>query len=75
MRYYSFAYPDQDKDVVETMSEDDIRKEYYPYWYGKMCEKFGQERVDAYYTFEDCLDDWKVVHWAWDVTGETDEYY
>lgn len=72
MRYYSFAYPIKGRDVVETMSEDDIRKEYYPYWYGKMCEKFGQEHVDATYSFEECLEDWVVVHWAWEVTGETE---
>ena len=67
MRYYSFAYPTEGDDVVETMSEDDIRKEYYPYWYGKMCEKFGKEHVDANYCFEDCLVDWIVIHWAWEV--------
>lgn len=73
MRYYSFAYPIEGDDVVETRSEDDIRKEYYPYWYGKMCEKFGKEYVDANYCFEDCLDDWTVVHWAWEVTEEINE--
>ena len=72
MRYYSFAYPIEGDDVVETRSEDDIRKEYYPYWYGKMCQKFGQEHVDTNYCFEDCLDDWRVVHWAWEVTGENE---
>jgi hypothetical protein len=33
-----------------------------------MCEKYGKEIVDANYSFEDCLDDWIVVHWAWEVT-------
>ncbi len=73
MRYYSFAYPIEGDDGIETRSEDDIRKEYYPYWYGKMCEKFGKEYVDANYCFEDCLDDWTVVHWAWEVTEEINE--
>jgi len=67
MRYYSFAYPIDGDDVVETKSEDEIRKEYYPYWYGKMCDKFGKEHVDATYSFEECLEDWIVVHWAWKV--------
>jgi hypothetical protein len=49
------------------MSEDEIRKEYYPWWYGKMCEKYGKEHVDATYSFEECLEDWKIVHWAWEV--------
>lgn len=49
------------------MSEDDIRKEYYPYWYEKMCDKYEQAYVDENYSFEDCLEDWKIVHWAWEV--------
>jgi hypothetical protein len=67
MRYWSFGYPDEnDNDVVETWSEADIREKYWPYWYGKMCEKFGKEHVDANYSFEDCIDDWTVGHWAWE---------
>lgn len=71
MRYYSFAYPVDGDDIVETLSEDEIREEYYPYWYGKMCEKFGKEHVDATYSFEDCLTDWIVVHWAWPANDES----
>ena len=45
MRYYSFAefWPNDDgtlQDEVVTLSEEDIRKSYWPYWYGRMCEKF-----------------------------------
>jgi len=32
-----------------------------------MCERFGKEHVDANYCFEDALDDWVVVNWAWEV--------
>ena len=65
MRYFSYnEYDDQGGHVV-TMSEEDIRLEYYPYWYKKMCEKYGQEQIDNDYTFEDCLTDWIIVHWAW----------
>lgn len=68
MRYWSLAYPDEsDNDVVETLSEEDIRKQYWPHWYGKMCEKFGKDHVDSNYCFEDCIDDWVMVHWAWEV--------
>jgi hypothetical protein len=67
MRYYSFAYPVDGEACVETMSEEDIRKEYYTWWYDKMCEKYGKEHVDATYSFEECLEDWVVVHWAWEV--------
>jgi hypothetical protein len=32
-----------------------------------MCKKFGKEEVDTKFTFEDCLDDWVIVNWAWEV--------
>lgn len=74
MRYFSYNEYDPDSSradetggYVETLSEEEIRKQYYPYWYGKMCKKFGKEHVDTNYCFEDCLDDWKVVHWAWEI--------
>jgi hypothetical protein len=71
MRYFSFNdYDDQGVHVV-TMSEEEIRREYWPYWYKKMCEKYGQERVDNDYTFEDCLTDWIIVNWAWESKDET----
>ena len=71
MRYFSFNdYDDQGGHVV-TMSEEEIRREYWPYWYKKMCEKYGQERVDNDYTFEDCLTDWIIVNWAWESKDET----
>lgn len=71
MRYYQIAYPDENnKDVVEVLSEDDIRSQYWPHWYSKMCEKFGKEHVDKTYCFEDCLNDWIVVHWAVEIDDE-----
>lgn len=72
MRYYSYNEYNPDSPLADktggyvvTLSEEEIRKEYYPYWYGRMCEKFGKEHVDKTYCFEDCLDDWVIVHWAW----------
>jgi len=67
MKYWSFAYPDSnDKDCVDTLSESDIIAEYWPFWYVAMCNKFGKEHVDANYSEQDCIDDWVVVHWAWE---------
>ena len=68
MRYYSFNEFDANGGEVVTMSEDDIRKEYYPYWRGRMIEKYGQEEFDKNWSFEECLLDWITVHWAWEVT-------
>lgn len=66
MRYFSFNEYDENGGHVETLSEDDIRKEYYPYWYSRMCKRYGKEVVDEKYSFQDCIDDWCVVHWAWE---------
>jgi len=70
MRYWSYN-EQTEKDGVEgnvvlTVSDEDILKEYWPYWYEKMCEKFGKEHVDANYCPEDCIDDFVVIHWAWE---------
>lgn len=68
MKYYSYneyiTDPLLDNHVV-TVSEEDIRRDYYPYWYKRMCDKYGKDHVDKTYSFEDCLDDWVVVNWAW----------
>ena len=71
MRYFCFNEFDDQGGHVVTMSEEQIRKEYWPYWCKKMCEKYGQERVDNDYTFDDCLTDWIIVHWAWESKDET----
>lgn len=67
MRYFSFHEFSNFGDHIVTLSEDEVRKDYWPYWYEKMCNKYGKTHVDELYTFEDCLDDWKIVHWAWEV--------
>lgn len=74
MRYYSYNEydpkdPRADEETggfVVTLSEEEIRNDYWPYWYKRMCEKFGQEIVDRDYCFEDCLTDWVIINWAWE---------
>lgn len=67
MRYYCYNEMTNDGgNEVITLSEDEIKNTYYPYWYDRMCTKFGKEEVNTKYTFEDCLDDWIVVNWAWE---------
>lgn len=67
MRYWSFDYPHEDGyDIVETWSEDDIRERYFPIWYEKMCKKFGEDYVRANASFEDCIEDWTCINWAWE---------
>jgi len=72
MRYFCYnelVEPDEGTDVI-TVSEEDIRKEYYPWWYKKMCEKYSKEEVDKNWSFEDCLEDWKIVNYAWEVEDD-----
>jgi len=72
MRYFSYGEYDPEstpQDYVVTVSEDDLRETYYPYWYKRMCDKFGQEKVDSTWGFEDFLYEWIVVHWAWESTN------
>ena len=68
MKYYTIVEPD-DRDgspVYETLSEQEILDQYWDYWYGRMCQKFGKEHVDVNYTKQDCIDHWVIVHWAWE---------
>lgn len=70
MRYYCYNEPigDGSENEVITKSEEDIRNEYYPYWYERMVKKFGYQHVNENYSFEDCLDDWIIINWAWEST-------
>lgn len=53
---------------VRTVSEEEIERDYYPYWREQMIKKYGQEHVDRVYCFQDCVDDWIAVNWAWEST-------
>lgn len=72
MRYWCYNEPVWDEygeavdNVVVTVSDQEIIDTYYPWWYSKMVEKFGKEKVDSTYTKEDCIDDWVIVNWAWE---------
>lgn len=72
MRYFSYHeyYENPNTNTVVTMSEEEIREGYYDWWYEKMCKKFGKERVDENYSFEECLEDWKITHYAWEVNDD-----
>lgn len=72
MRYYSYKtnfMPGNDDRTIETVSEDEIRRHYWPSWYKQMCDKYEQAYVDEHYCFEDCLEHWIIKHRAWLVSG------
>ena len=75
MRYYCYNEFSNDENgevigEVVTVSEEEIKDNYFPYWYNKMCQKYGKEIVNEKYSFEDCLEDWITVHWAWESKDE-----
>lgn len=58
------CYPgEHGQHVQETFDEDQIIKSYYSYWYQKMVEA-GK---DEFITKENCIEDWKTIHWAEEV--------
>lgn len=81
MRFFSYNEPiwgaDDDLDEyghikihgneVVTVSEDDIRRDYFPQWEARMIEKFGEDMYRRTYGFHDCLEDWMITNWAWEV--------
>jgi hypothetical protein len=72
MRYFCYdelVEPDSGTSVV-TVSEEDIRKEYYPWWRERMIKKYGEQEFEKCWSFEDCLEDWMVTNWAWEVKDD-----
>jgi hypothetical protein len=67
MKYYAYSYPSPIGDITRTLSEEQILIEYAPFWFEEMYRKFGKEHVDKNYTKDDCIMDWVVVNWAWEV--------
>lgn len=76
MRYYSYYEPvwdDHDEIVGEqtfTVSEDDIRRDYFPLWEERMIAKFGREVYESTYSFKECVEDWLLTNWAWEVKDD-----
>jgi hypothetical protein len=61
---YSICFPGEwGQDVVETWTEDQIIDSYYRYWIMKMVQAGHSDKVSR----EECIEDWKVLHWAWEV--------
>ena len=70
MRYFRFNQPSNKTDCIYetvTVSEDDIINEYWDFWYRKMIQKYGQEKVDAKYGRAHCIKDWCKITHAWQV--------
>jgi hypothetical protein len=71
LKYYTYVEPDDnDRPVYTTLSEDEIIKEYWNYWYTSLCKRFGKDFVNVNYTKQDCIDDWVIINWAWESEDE-----
>jgi hypothetical protein len=68
MRYFSYSYFSGTGRGIDTVSEDDILRDYYPDWSRKMIEKYGEEEFNKTYSTQDCIDVWIMAHSAWQVT-------
>lgn len=73
MKYYTYVEQTPFDDMTAryvTLSEEEILKEYWDYWYGRMCDKFGKDIFDSTYSSADCIEDWVITNWAWESTNE-----
>lgn len=70
MKYWTYIEPkDPPKDftpVYITLSEDEILEKYWDYQYNKLCELWGKEKTDAEYSKQDCIDEFVIIHEAWE---------
>jgi hypothetical protein len=59
MRYIS--YENSDGETI-TLSEDEIRENFFPQWKRKMLVKYDNEYFEKTFSFEECLNDFIVEH-------------
>ena len=64
MRYFTYNVPDESgNNTTPIFSEHEIGVFYYPYW----CEKMKKAGKESQICFENCLEDWITINWAWEV--------
>jgi hypothetical protein len=69
MRYFCYMQTGGERGEtyeVVTLSEEEIREEYYADWFAMMRRKYTIEQMEQGFCFEDFLDDWIVVNRAWE---------
>ena len=60
-RRWRYQEPGDDGEpTLVTVTEGEIRRLYYPYWKKQMRKVGKQDQI----SFENCIEDWIVVHWA-----------
>jgi hypothetical protein len=64
MKYY--AVLDQEADKPTILSEVEILEFYWDYWSKQMQKVNKYDQINP----QNCIEDFCVVHWAWEVTEE-----
>lgn len=70
-----FAYNELGEVNPVIVDEDEIRRIYWPYWVEQMtaAKLRGQlNALGAEINWDNCLDEWIVVNWAWEVDNNND---
>ena len=49
---------------VREVTDEDILRDYFPWWAKKMEEKYGKD--SPLINREECISDWVVTNWAWE---------
>ena len=65
-----FAYNELGEDNPVVVDEDEIRRTYYPHWLDQMTrarERGQPNALASDMSWEDCLMDFQVVNWAWEL--------
>jgi len=65
----TYCYVEYGHRGVIEKTEIDIYKEYFPYWCFKIIDVRGFDYFRTL-TFENCIQDWIVVNWAWEKNDE-----
>jgi hypothetical protein len=64
VRKWKIVYPDEVRGhVEEVLTDEEILDTYYTWWSGEMLRVHKAPMI----TEEMCIQDWVVVHWAWEV--------
>jgi hypothetical protein len=63
MRYFRYNEQGDPENVVVTISEEQILREYFPWW-KRQLERSGKTHLISE---ENCLEDWQATNWAWEV--------
>jgi hypothetical protein len=70
IRKWAYQEPNWDdpdlKPITVVKTEEQILREYLPYWTRRM-EEIGKSHLISP---EYCIDDWVVVNWAWEVKDD-----